>query len=683
MVLTCPLAFNRGKKDSGWRFLLHACCAVSAMIPITEAWANTELDPFELSPEQLFDATVISASKTTEKLWDVPAAVYVLTHEDIKRSGATSIPEVLRLVPGVQVSRISNGTWAISVRGFNSALSNKLLVLMDGREVYDPLFSGVHWDVQDTVMGDIERIEVIRGPGATLWGANAVNGVINIITKQTQDTQGNRVTVAAGNEERWTTARHGGKLSDKGHYRVYGKYLYRDEQQKPSGRGAEDEWDAWRGGFRTDWAGNAQDSFTVQGDLYHSQQDQFVSIPSLISPFAAVNEATFTSRGGNLLGRWNRELGEDARFSVQGYYDYIFQSQPLVEDTRQTFDLDAQLEQPLSERHLLTIGGRYRYSSDHIMEGPTVTFHPADRSDRILSSFIQDKITLVPETWFLTLGSKFEHNDYSGIEIQPNARLQWHPNDIQMVWGSIGRAVRTPSRLEHDVDLELATLPPGTLPLPINANLQASPDFDSEELIAYELGYRHQLSPDLLLDTTAFYNDYDKLTTYSLGPSTIINNGIDPVHVFLPILTTNSTEGETYGIETVVNWRARDNLNFSAAYSFIEVGLQGPPSEIAIGSEAAEGWTPQHQFNLRTMWDIRKDVSWDTTLYYVDSIPTFQVKDYWRLDTRLGWRVSDGLELSLVGQNLLQSAHREYSSPTDLNSTEIERGFYGKATWYF
>jgi iron complex outermembrane receptor protein len=672
-------AFGRRWASAGKRrrFVL-LIAGMIASEPSLQARAQ-EIDPFALSPEQLFDATVVSVSRTSEKLRDAPAAVYVLTNEDIARSGATSIPEALRLVPGVQAARVNSAGWAISVRGFNGPLTNKLLVLIDGREVYDPLFSGVYWDVQDTALEDIDRIEVIRGPGASLWGANAVNGVINIITKSAADTQGALVSGIVGSQDHTIlTARFGGDAGNKFHWRVYGKYSDRGPFDTLAGADAQDEWKAARGGFRADWQASAVDSFTLQGDLYRSDEGQFRSVPSLTAPYASVQHEDISADGANLLGRWSRALGDDSRLTVQSYVDYTTRRQLTLEDHRSTVDIDSQYELPTLDTHKVTLGIGYRYSADSLTATPIITFAEATRGDQRFSGFVQDKITLDPEHLFLTLGSKFEHNDYTGFEIQPTGRLQWQDN-AQVIWGAISRAVRTPSRLENDLNVLTGVIPPGgALPLPVAVELTPSPNFDSEKLIAYELGYRRQWSDSVIMDVAVFYNDYDSLSTLSLLPPLVAFN---PLHLILPIGITNLTTAKTDGVEAVFNWRAREHLNFSAAYSFVEMQLDGPPSNQAIAAEAAERQSPRNQFTLRSQWDVRSDLSFDTTLYYVDAIGGYVVPAYWRLDARLGWRLADSLEFDVVGQNLTDDWHREWNLATDANATRIGRAIYGKLVW--
>jgi iron complex outermembrane receptor protein len=668
------------QKRGGFRYKANPFILfLGFLFTVKSALAAENVNNFELSPEQLFGATVMSVSKTSEKLMDAPAAIYVISNEDIKRSGATSIPEALRMAPGVDVARVNTSGWAISIRGFNGALANKLLVLIDGREVYDPLFSGVYWDIQDTPLEDIERIEVIRGPGATLWGANAVNGVINIITKSAFDTAGNLLSFTSGNQEKAiTTARHGGKLGDNSYYRMYEKSFYRNEQQDLNGGDSNDDWTSHRVGFRAD-SNNTEErtTFTLQGDAYHNQDTEMRNLTLTTAPYSHIDQENILARGGNVMGHWNKALSEDSKISVSSYFDYNARNQALIQDQRATYDLDAQYELQTWSHNKFIIGAKYRYSNDQLTEtsGSIITFPESKRVDETFSGFIQDKITLQPEKWFLTLGSKFEHNDYTGTEIQPSARIQWHPSQTQMVWTSVSRAVRTPSRLENDLNaIQAAGAVGGTL---LTVDTTANPYLQSEELMAYEAGYRNQLTEKLLLDVTTFYNDYTNLVTYT-------STGIvfPPPRFIIPLTPFNNESAKTYGAEAVLNWRALDVLKLSASYSLLDMYVHGPS---VSASGTTEQQSPQNQLNLRALWDVTKKVSFDTTLYYVSELEAFDVDSYTRLDMHLGWHATKDIELNLVGQNLLDDAHQEFTSPTDGHNfaTEIRRSIYGNITWHF
>ncbi|HSZ75601.1 MAG TPA: TonB-dependent receptor [Rhizomicrobium sp.] len=660
-----------------------------ALVCIAQIARADDVDPFALSPEQLFDATVVSVSKTAEKSGDAPAAVFVLSSEDITRSGATSIPEVLRLVPGVDVAQGGAASWAVGVRGFNGVLTDKLLVLIDGREIYDPLFSGVYWDVQDLPLQDIERIEVIRGPGATLWGANAVNGVINIITKKASQTKGALLKVTAGNQDRAiVTARYGGDIDDNIHMRIYAKYRDEAPSETLSGANANDQWTEWRGGFRADTdVDSIGDTFTLQGDAYHSATGQLRTVPLFAAPFNVVEMEDITADGGNVLGRWNRALGDDSSVTVQTYVDLTARDQLTLKDHRTTFDFDAQYELPALAWNKFLAGIHYRYTSDKLDFTPVIFGAKNTDSEQTYSGFVQDKITVIPDDLFFTLGSKFEHNDFTGFEYQPSGRLQWLIDADDMAWASVSRAVRTPSEIERDLTAVTGTIPlPTALPPPYNilavaVELTPNSDFKSEELLAYELGYRRQWSSTVQMDVTGFYNDYSRLSTLSLEAPILVVS-LPSIYYILPITSTNLTTGKTYGFEGVLNWRAMDNLNLSASYSYLHMQLDGPPSTEAIASEAAVGQSPRNQFNVRSQWDVTDTIAFDTTVYYVDALPGYDVSAYWRLDARIGWRVTDELQLDVVGQNLSDDSHREIGNPTDSNAVAIGRGVYGRLTWH-
>jgi iron complex outermembrane receptor protein len=653
-------------------------CALIAAACVQPASAD-DVDPFSLSPEQLLNATVTSVSKTQERLRDAPAAIFVLNSDDIARSGATSIPEVLRLVPGVQVARGSTWGWAISVRGFNSALTNKLLVLIDGREVYDSLFSGVYWEIQDTALEDIERIEVIRGPGATLWGANAVNGVINIITKKASATQGVMASAVAGNQEQALVTARFGAGDEDAHWRVFAKYTDRESQETVTGADSRDDWRAWRGGFRADWAANPQgDSFTVQGDIYTSDSSRLRGIPQLTAPYTMTVFEPVSASGANVLGRWHRDLGDDSSLTLQAYVDRTVRDQFPLRNERTALDVDVQYDLPKIDAHEIMIGARYRYTADDFVGSQIITVTEPTLYTSLFSGFLQNKIEIEPDRLYLTLGSKFEHNNYSGFEAQPSARLQWLPDDTQTLWASVSRAVRTPNLLEHGLTISAGVIPPDPLPLPVLVELRPSPDFESEVLVAYEAGYRHQWTPALLTDVSLFYNDYDKISTLSFLEPEL---GFPPLHIILPIATTNLTSGVAYGFEAWISWRVDEALNLTAAYSYLDLNLDGPSPDVSIGSEAGEGQSPRNQFNLRAQWDVTERVSLDSTLYYVDDLPTYGVSSYWRFDARVGWRVCDEILLEVVGQNIFDDAHREFGNAGDVGATEIQRSVFGRLTW--
>lgn len=627
---------------------------------------------------ELMNMKITSVSKTEERLSDAPAAVHVITHDDIRRSGVTSIPEALRLAPGVHVTRVGSHSWAISIRGFNSDITNKLLVLIDGRSVYSPLYAGVFWDVQDTLLEDIDRIEVISGPGGILWGANAVNGVINIITRSAQDTQGGFVELGGGNqEEAFAGVRYGGKLGEDAAVRGYLKSFSRDSFRRADGERSIDDWQMSQGGFRMDWQRSDADLFTVQGDLYRGKEDGLVRDDFTLGTLPGPDfKDQVDVAGGNLLGRWERQLSETSDFQLQAYYDYTKREIPgTYDEARDTFDIDFQHHFKLGRRHDILWGLGYRLTRDEIDNTLFATFTPDSRSDETYSAFLQDKIDLWDEKLFLTLGSKFEHNDYSGFEYQPNARLSWLPTERQTLWASVSRAVRTPARLNTDLRI---TVPLAGLPFPAYVDIKGNRDFESEELMAYELGYRIQVRDNLSFDLSLFYNDYDKLLTQESELPIFVFS--PTFYALLPVTQENGLEGESYGGTLVANWRPTANWRLQAQYAFIDVQLHNKPGSTDFNEQDIEGFSPEHQFSLFSFIDLPHDLSLYSGLRYVDHLPTMDVHSYTALDLSLSWSPRDDLAFSITGQNLFDAGHVEFGSAT---GNDVGRNVYGKVTLRF
>jgi len=651
-----------------------ALCAF--ILPAFPVYAQN-MDYFDLPPEQLLAAEVVSVSKRPEKLSQTPAAVYVITNEDIIRSGVTTIPDALRMAPGVQVAQQDTNSWAVSIRGFNAILAKRMLVLIDGRTVYNTLHGGVYWEAHNLTLDDVDRIEVVRGPGGTLWGANAVNGVINIITKKSGNTQGTQITGGYGSHERgFATARYGGVVGEDGFYRVYTNYFDRDNFQNLSGTSSNDEWSGNRAGFRADW-GNY---LTVSGDVYRSGADQNFETFSLTPPFATAEPETAVNKGGNLTAHWQHQLEQGGQISLQSYLDYASRDESVLSDERYIFDIEGQYNfQPMG-RHSLITGAGYRYIMDNLSGSGLVTFSPASRNDPVYNAFIQDKIALVPDEWYLTLGSKFEHNFYTGFEYQPSGRLQWIPDETQSVWAAVSRAVSTPTRIERDLDITSLVLPPGVLPAPSVITLENNKNFDSEKLLAYELGYKKQLRSNLSLDLAVFYNEYHDMLSLTASGLTPVAG--PPAHFLLPLEAENEQSAETYGGEATVAWTINDRWKLIATYSYLEIFAHAP-SVISFSQETEEEMSPVHQVSLQPSWTINDNLSLDGRLYYVDEVPEQEIDDYFRLDLNFGWRIHKNLKFNLVGQNLLQDEHREFGSPTAVNAAEIERSIFGKFTWKF
>lgn len=599
----------------------------------------------KLSLEELANVQVTTVSRKEQRASEAAAAVFVITEEDIRRSGARSIPEALRLAPNLQVARANSRTWAISARGFTAPFANKLLVLIDGRSVYSPLFSGVFWDAQDTLLEDVERIEVISGPGATMWGANAVNGVINIITKSARDTRGILGTAGGGTEERFLTGlRYGGNRGEDINFRIYAKYFDRGASLQPSGESAGDAWHSMQGGGRLDWMSARRGAFTLQGDVYTGDGGQ-------------LEAADIRQAGGNLLTRWTRTFAANERAQVQAYYDRTHQFVPgEFGDDLHTFDVDAQYERDVGARHHAMAGAGWRYSRDQVRNLPgSIAFLPAELDRRLFSAFVQDDVSLADQ-FTLTIGSKFEHNDYTGFEIQPSGRMAW-TSDRQAIWGAVSRAVRTPSRFDRD--LFFPAEPPFIF--------AGGPTFRSEQLVAYELGWRVTAPNRLVASLAAFFSDYDDIRSTSLGP---------------PFITENNVEGEIYGTELQASWQASPRWRVIGGYTLLRTHLRVKPGQQDLNRAQGETFDPQHQLQLRSSFTPSRHIEVDAWARYVGQVGSTSrgfgvVPDYLTLDARVGWSPLENVQIAIVGQNLLEDRHREFGSQ------EIRRAVYVKASWRY
>jgi iron complex outermembrane recepter protein len=652
-------------------------CSAAFFLFAPSAFAD-EVDPFALAPEQLFDATIVSVSRSPESLWDAPAAVYAIGSQDIERAGATSVAEALRLAPGVEVAQIGAGNWAVSVRGFNSTLANKLLVLVDGREVYDPLFSGVYWDSLTTPLADIDRIEVVRGPGATMWGANAVNGIVNIITKNARDTQGWLASAAIDDRGGDDYSMRLGGNSRRINWRVYARWLDRPSSPASAGGDANDAWETWRTGVRIDAQLGPHSDLMVQGETYASDTGDLRAAPDFSPPFSSVAQEELGARGGHVLARWRRSGEGDSELSIQAYADFNRRERLALNDERTTIDLDTQYEFQTLGAHKVSAGFGYRNTRDAPENTALIRADRATIREERLSAFLQDRITLEPGQWVLTLGSKFEDHAYSGFDVQPSMRMQWFGGETQTAWASVSRALRSPSEIEREYNIVLGVGQPVGFPFPISLDLVPNPEFDNEEVIAYEAGYRRRLGDRASIDIAAFYNDYkDLAANMAQAPAT----STDPVfHLVLPIGVVNATSAQTYGIEIAAEWRAFEALTVKATYSYIDLDVDGPPAG-AIDAEAAEGFSPHHHATVQARWDYAYGAALDATVYYVDGLSGYDVKDYTRFDLRWSAQLSPSVRFELFGQNLLDDTHREFSAPTDVAATEIERSLYGRLVW--
>jgi iron complex outermembrane recepter protein len=665
----------------------------------------------EMEFEQLLNSavTVSSVSRRPGSVQHSPAAITVLTQEDIRRSGATSIPEMLRLVPGMNVARVDSHQWAVSTRGFNDLFANKILVMMDGRSVYTSLFSGTFWDVQDTVIDDIDRIEVIRGPGASLWGANAVNGVINVISKSAANTQGLLVSAGVGTEERaFGSVRYGGKIGDYGHYRLFGKFNARDNSA-PFGTGfpatlitlnlggsggtvasaAEpptktyDEWEMGRAGFRADWRLPGADRFVVQGEIHKAREHQLYQRITPLSFGTYFSDTADTASGGNLLMRWTHTFSNRADFILQTSFDRSNRELAILGEDRDTWNIDVQHQFSLGKRQTLVWGSGFRRIADTIRNSAEVTLDPSARNSELFSAFVQDDIAVIAKKLTLTIGSRLEHNDFTGLEVQPNIRLLWSLNPSTTLWSSVSRAVRTPSRAEDDLKVNYPGVPTNALypgAPAITIAVQGSRRFDAENLIAYESGYRGQLADWLAVEATAFYNDYGSLRGFALG-NTALDLSRSPVEILATI--DNAATGEAYGGELSANFHVMHAWRLRANYSLLRTRIHSDSTLTlsSFGTESAEGSSPRHQFTVRSSFDLSKHCELDATIRSVGELPALAVPSYATLDLRFAWRPRKQVEISIVGQNLLDRQHPEFK-PSFLSSqaTLVQRGVYGKIT---
>jgi iron complex outermembrane receptor protein len=638
--------------------------------PAAAEGASTIGELKQLNLDDLLNVEVTSVARHAQKLLGAASAIQVITQEDIRRSGASSIPEALRLADNLQVAQKNSHDWAISARGFNTALANKLLVMIDGRTVYTPLYSGVFWDVQDYLLEDIDRIEVISGPGGSLWGANAVNGVINIITKSAAETQGLYAEAGGGSEPHdLAGVRYGGSLAADTQFRVYGKYFNRGDEVLGNGDSAGDAWHQGRTGFRLDSKAGSHDTLTVQGDFYDGHEQ----VPT---------GGDSDTSGENLLGRWTRTLSADSDFSLQSYIDKTHLADPIAPlsvnglqftpagvlyDDLTTYDVDFQHHLRIGALNQLVWGLGYRLTRDAVINAPALGFFPATLDQSLYSAFLQDEIALRENVAF-TLGTKIEHNHYTGFEYEPNARLSWTLNSTQALWSAVSRAVRTPSRIDHD----LSEGTPPYLRLLIGGS-----DYASETVIAYELGYRAQLNSSLTASVSGFYNRYNDVRSTSFTPATI-----------LPLFFANNLEGDTDGVEFSGNYQASEDWTLHAGYTLLVEHLRIKPGQVDLNNALNETSDPKHEFSVRSSLNLPMHSEWDAGLRWVDTLHNNSgavpgtVPSYFELNSRLAWHLGKQLELSVVGENLLHNHHPEYGFP-GASRIEIERSVFGRLAWWY
>jgi iron complex outermembrane receptor protein len=630
-----------------------------------------------------FNPEIFSLSKKKENAFDAPSATYVLGSEEIRRSGSTSIPEALRLVPGLQVARVAGNQWAISARGFNDQYSNKLLVMIDGRIIYTPLFSGVLWDSQDYVIEDIDRIEVVRGPGGTIWGSNAVNGVINIITKSAVQTQGAYVSQIVGDQDKSITeVRYGGKTKSNDNYRIYAKKSLRDSLDRYDNRQSNHDGNSQdRAGFRYDMSSIKDNTILVHGDIYSGTAQRYFGNPPISNN--SVNDKD--SRGGDIVLNWDKKLSKKSHFTLNTYFDYDKMDTPILERSAQTYDIDFQHFYNFSKENQFTWGLGYRRFDDHIKESQSespigditlLDYNPNSLNSYVYSGFIQDKIGLISDELYLTIGSKFLNNNFTGFEYQPNARLAYYPSRNQTLWASISRAVRTPTRGEDGLNL-------------FQGVQQGNADYKSENVMAYELGYRIKPNHKISIDATTYYNDYSNLRTFEYTGSTN-NLGLRKYKV------DNNGYGESYGFELSTKWQATNKWKLEFDYDYLKMTLHQKEGSTDDTSEfslqLAEGRSPQNQFKIKSFYNLTPKIEFDNILYYVDKLKTGtatstsgpgHIPSYFRFDTRLGYLPTKNLDLSVGIQNLFDQRHSEFKNALFNRQTVVGRTAYVKMVWQY
>ena len=679
------LNFASGVRRLGWTVLIPLICCAPLVMGQTPQDPNKDLAT--MSMQDLMNIEVTSVSKREQKISDAAAAIFVITQDDIRRSGATNIPDLLRTVPGMDVAQINANTWAVGARGFNHQFTDKLLVLIDGRAVYSPLLGGVNWDTQDVPLEDIDRIEVIRGPGATVWGANAVNGVINVVTKKAEDTRGGLVSVGGGAEgQAYGTGRYGGRLASNTTYRVFAKYLNYGSLPKLDGTPGDDSWNLLHGGFRADTTVSGKDSLTVQGDLYGGREGgTIIHIFSVEPPLIDNQDVRFGLSGGNLLGRWKHSFSNRSDMTLQAYFDNYQRLGPQATENRDTVDFDFSHHFAWGSRQDVVWGLGYRRTWDKTAGTIDQAFIPPDTRLELFNLFVQDTVTLDPGRVFLTVGTKLENGYFTGFDLDPSARVAWTPSSRDTFWAAVSEATQTPDRRLRDLVAGLAVFPdPQGSATPVEVVLFGNPQFMSENVVSYEAGYRAHPNGRLSIDVAAFFNRYDHLETVEPGLQTFQPLPA-PARFLIPITFGNLMYGTTEGGELAGSLKLTSRWTLSPGYAFLEMHLHTQPSsQDGTSPQVYQGSNPQHQVQLRSHLELLRSLSWDANSYFVSALPAEQVPSYTRVDSQLSWELGERTQLSVVGQNLLHDHHMESNDAlTFVNPALIKRSAYAKFTWRF
>jgi iron complex outermembrane receptor protein len=657
---------------------------LAARAPATPGTKNDDLT--NLSLEDLMNVEVTSVQKRPEKASEAPAAVTVIGQDDIARSGLQTIPNLLRLVPDMDVAQLNANTWAIGARGFNDIYSNKLLVLNDGRSVYTPEFSGVFWDMQEPLLADLDRIEVIRGPEATLYGSNAVDGVVNITTKSAKDTQGWYLTGTGGNQVQSGGVRFGGQLDETTYFRVYETYRRTDDFRTPDGNDARDGWQGDSAGFRLDRYATASDVLTLQGDVESNREGQTVLIPSYRSPYRAYENSSFNAVGADVLGRWTHKVSDTEDYSLQMYYDHVDHPIQLSPYKTDTGDVTFRDHFMIGRHQEVTWGAEYRFWASELGTGPIAGSFPAHRDDYLASAFAQDDWSVVPDRVHLIGGTELEETSLGGFNVQPTGQLLWTPNDNNTAWSSISRAVRDPSQWEKGAFVNGSVVPIPGQPLPAQSVVRGDASYGDENEVSYQLGYRLKPAKTLSFDLNGSYNHYNGLRSFDQGTPSVVYT--PSPHLLVPLSAANSIDADTYSVSVAANWQVTPNWRLASSYSLLIPHAYDNNANHAADVPVVDlinGGAPRNQAQIHSYWDVTPKIQVNTSVYFVDRLGTQDLPAYVRTDVNVVWRPRERLSLTLGFQNIFDSHHPEYNEVDSSYTVETESPFsvYGQVSYQF
>lgn len=660
--------------------LLLATLFSSIASPTNGFAQATSRDLSELSIEELMAIKVTSVSRKEQRAADVAAAIFVITNADIRRSGMTTIPDLLRLAPGVDVAQINSNKWAVSIRGFNGLHAHKLLVLVDGRSIYNRLFSGVFWDALDLMLDDIDRIEVIRGPGAAMWGANAVNGVINIITKAATDTQGGLVRVDGGRFGKQGAVRYGGALGAAS-YRLYAQWTGRDQSLIAPGSRADDASHSVTTGFRADWA-TQPGAFTLEGAFTAGQARAMW--PNLNPQTAAreplANDPSNTL-GGHLLGRWTHKRASGASLQIQSFIDIASRQEPVGNYNRQAFDVDIQYHTALGAHQALVAGAGYRFAGERLAGRGGFSLIPAEDNSSLLTAFMQDEIALFEDRLAITLGSQVQYDSYSGAGVQPTLRVMWKALPRQRLWAAVSRALRTPSLQNRGIRVDYPPVP-SAIGLPLAVTYLGNPAAETEHLVDAEAGYRLEIGTAASIDITGFGGRYDHLETQE--PLSTVIQFVPSPQVLVTTQFGNQLKATTRGLEVAGRWTPIPAWRLDGSYTALQVT---PQLAAASGDPAAaneDGSAPRMQWQLRSTFSPGSRATLDAAIFHVGPLEQLQVDAYTRADISAEWRFTSRVSAMAIGQNVFNAAHAEFTSAGSLLlATQVPRSASLRLRWTF